>query len=140
MFANQDVVEGWIWHADLGSLRTCGSCWAMHGSFHPVTEVLDDHYNGRCAAVPVTSGLPGSPPSNWGIPRGSDAFGRLSPSRQSAVAHAGGWGAFYRAWRSGAVTFEQLSRIHADDVFGAMRVQASLVSVLGDEAIRYYAR
>lgn len=53
MLVNQDVVKGWVWHSALG-LRTCASCWALHGSFHPLTERLTDHPNGRCSPVPIT--------------------------------------------------------------------------------------
>lgn len=46
--ANPSIVEGWIWMAAIGDPRTCLSCIAMHGSLHPLSEKLDDHFNGRC--------------------------------------------------------------------------------------------
>lgn len=50
--ANSDVVPGWTWLATL-DLRTCPSCWGMHGTIHPVSEPgPDDHQQGRCARVP----------------------------------------------------------------------------------------
>lgn len=45
--ANDDIVEGWIWHS-AADKRTCGSCWAMHGTVHKLEERLDDHPSGRC--------------------------------------------------------------------------------------------
>lgn len=52
--ANADILDGWIWHADLSS-RTCPSCWAMHGTVHAVDEPGPiDHHQGRCTALPVT--------------------------------------------------------------------------------------
>lgn len=52
--ANTDVLAGWEWVSALDS-RTCPSCFAQHGSQHPVDEPGPiDHPQGRCAALPVT--------------------------------------------------------------------------------------
>lgn len=50
--ANDGVVKGWRWSASLDG-RTCPSCWAMHGTIHPLSEDMESHPNCRCAAVPV---------------------------------------------------------------------------------------
>lgn len=53
-FANADVLEGWLWVAELGP-RTCVSCWVQHGTLHPIEEEgPKDHQQGRCARVPKT--------------------------------------------------------------------------------------
>ena len=49
--ANDDVVQGWIWYADIA--KACPACLAMHGTVHGNNETLDDHYNGGCL-VPET--------------------------------------------------------------------------------------
>ena len=52
-----DVLDGWIWHAELNSSRgrTCPSCWAKHGTVHPLTEPGPiDHQQGRCSRTPKT--------------------------------------------------------------------------------------
>lgn len=50
--ANADVLAGWTWHSTLDS-RTCQSCWAMHGTVHPVEQEGPwDHQQGRCARLP----------------------------------------------------------------------------------------
>ena len=49
-----DVLTGWQWVASL-SPRTCESCWAMHGTTHPLSDPGPlDHQQGRCARVPVS--------------------------------------------------------------------------------------
>lgn len=49
-----DVLAGWTWLCALDA-RTCPSCWAQHGSVHPVEEFgPDDHQQGRCTALPLT--------------------------------------------------------------------------------------
>jgi hypothetical protein len=54
---NADVLAGWRWSCTL-SLRTCGSCLAMNGTFHSIEETLHDHPNGRCVMIPRPKGLP----------------------------------------------------------------------------------
>lgn len=52
--ANEDLVPGWIWSADLGP-NTCAACIEMNGTEHPAGETLYDHPNGRCAPIPKTA-------------------------------------------------------------------------------------
>lgn len=51
---NTAILEDWEWHASLTG-RTCPSCWAMHGTRHPLDESgPNDHPSGRCSRVTVT--------------------------------------------------------------------------------------
>lgn len=51
---NGDVLDGWVWHAKLDT-RTCPSCWAKHGTRHPLSEAGPiDHQQGRCSRTPKT--------------------------------------------------------------------------------------
>ena len=53
MAANADVLDGWIWFAILDeSVPPCESCLANHGQLFPLDQALDDHWNGRCVALP----------------------------------------------------------------------------------------
>ncbi len=129
------LVDYWTWHAALGQPRTCASCIAKHGSQHPVTEVLRDHHNGRCAQIPHVAGTP-----ERDIPSGESVFSAYSQQQQMALASAAGWLPQWRAWQDGAIKFSDLSRAHDDDVYGPMFTQASLKSLLGEQAAQYYER
>jgi SPP1 gp7 family putative phage head morphogenesis protein len=48
--ANDDIIDGWTWVCAC-TARSCASCWAMHGTVHPLSERLDDHPNGRCTTI-----------------------------------------------------------------------------------------
>jgi SPP1 gp7 family putative phage head morphogenesis protein len=54
MRANEDILEGWQWLAELDD-RTCPSCWSKHGEVFPMTiPGPDDHQQGRCTSLPAT--------------------------------------------------------------------------------------
>ena len=118
--ANADVVSGWIWWADLPG-EPCMSCIAEHGTEHPLTESLDDHYNGRCAALPL---LRGEAPGQVGA--GEDWFASLDEAKQKELMGESRWD----AWKSGRFDFSDLSATHEDDVYGTMRSEATLESLL----------
>lgn len=138
--ANEDIIEGWIWYATLGDPRTCVSCIAMHGTFHTNDEVLNDHYNGRCAMIPKTRswaelGLPDDlPESGPQVQSGRDWFDGLSDAEQQGYMGEAKW----RAWKDGAISWDDLTATHDDTVYGPMRVEASLKEILGEGAKDYY--
>ena len=119
--ANDDVVRGWIWYAELDS-ETCASCWAMHGTEHSLDETLDDHYNGRCTMLPMTIG------SSNDIKSGATQFGDLSEAEQRAILGD----AKFDAWKDGKFDFSQLSTQHDDPVYTSMRSETPLKNLLGE--------
>lgn len=119
--ANSDVVSGWIWYADLSS-ECCSACWAMHGSFHTNDETLDDHYNGRCTAIPLVVGAENE------ITSGEDEFNNLSEDEQRAIMGD----AKYEAWSEGKFEFSAMSNQHDDEVYGSMRTETSVKDLLGE--------
>lgn len=113
--ANRDIVTGWIWQAALDD-RTCLSCWAQHGSRHGVDEILNDHHNGRCVAIPIVplaARLGIQPPD---IPTGEQEFAKLTPAAQAKVMGAGK----YEAWKRGDFDFGELSQPYDDPIYGDM--------------------
>lgn len=137
--ANSDIVEGWIWHAKLGDGRTCISCIVQHGTIHPNTETLNDHHNGRCGMVPLTAswealGFKGLPDTRVQVAPGRDWFDGLSDAEQQTIMGKAKWA----AWKAGKIRWEDLSAEHDDDIYGTMRIEASLRSLLGDDADEFY--
>jgi len=117
--ANSDVVQGWIWHSALDS-ATCLSCIAMEGTIHPLSETLNDHYNGRCAMIPYLG-------DNAPEKTGQDWFETQSEATQKQMMGNEKW----KAWQGGAFEFKDLSGTHIDPVYGAMRGETSLKDLLG---------
>lgn len=138
--ANSHVVEGWVWWAELGSGRTCLSCVNMHGSLHPLDEVLNDHHSGRCTPLPQTRsyrelGLDVAE-ERPAITTGEAWFRGLPAAEQRAIMGP----AMYDAWKAGQFTFADLSAAYTDDVYGPMLREASLKGLLGERAKAYYSR
>lgn len=118
--ANADIVKGWIWFANLGDDRTCMSCIAMHGTVHPLSEPLNDHHNGRCTMLPLIEGI------NYIDQLGEEWFNAQSEERRIKLMGK----ERYRAYKDGKFTFDRLSSIYNDEVFGEMRVETSLKGLL----------
>jgi SPP1 gp7 family putative phage head morphogenesis protein len=87
--ASSDVLAGWTWLATLDR-RTCPSCWAMHGTVHPVDEPGPlDHQQGRCARLPKLRtwrelGFDVDEPPDL-TPDAASRFAALPPADQLAV-------------------------------------------------------
>lgn len=120
--ATDGIVTGWVWFAELDS-DVCLSCVAQHGTIHPLSESLNDHYNGRCAPLPYIPEF-GNPVEQTG----QAWFENLSPEMQKKMMGAARWD----AWKAGAFEFEKLSKEHPNDVYGTMRTEASLKDLIGE--------
>lgn len=121
--ANGDIIKGWIWYASL-DLRTCMSCVNMHGSVHPLSEPLNDHHNGRCDMLPFPQGLDAI--NDSGFQTGEEWFNAQNDEfKEKSMGKAK-----YAAWKNGEFTFDQLTQEYTDPVYGVMRNEASLKSIL----------
>lgn len=135
--ANQDVLRGWRWAAAL-SLRTCGSCVAMHGTWHRLDERLEDHPNGRCSAIYETKpwselGFEGVPDTRPELPDAEAWLRGLSEADQARV--LGNQGA--ALWRTGQVALHEFTERRDNAVWGAMRTLKPVSRILADKAERW---
>ena len=121
--ANSDVLAGWVWHADL-STETCASCIAMHGTVHSLDEVLNDHYNGRCAPIPLLVGQ-----DNPLAGAGEAWFTQQDEATQKGMLGEDKWA----AWKEGKFGFSDLTGNYQSEVYGSMRVEKSLKELIGQE-------
>jgi hypothetical protein len=124
MAANSDVLDGWVWFAILDdAVPPCESCLANHGQLFPLEETLDDHYNGRCVAIPHVIG-----DDNPVSQSGEDWFRSLPADKQAEVLGQ----SKLAALNEGKFEFSQLTQQTQDDVFGTMRVGVSLKDLTGE--------
>jgi hypothetical protein len=123
MVVNQDVLDGWVWNTNFDK-RTCMSCVVMHGTIHPVEEVLNDHHNGRCVAIPLVKGF--TPVIQE---TGIEWFEKQSEATQRAMMGR----EYYHAWKGGAYQLSEMTTVHRDEVYGDMRTEARLWQLLGAE-------
>jgi hypothetical protein len=138
--ANADIVKGWIWSASLDA-TVCMACVSMHGSFHELDEICNDHFSGRCAMVPVTTawadlGFDSGQEVTAGIQTGQEWFNDMPESDQRQRMGP----SMFDAYKDGIVSFNQLTTTTTDDLYGPMRHRASLESIVGKDTADAYKR
>jgi hypothetical protein len=112
---HEDVLDGWVWHCELNSSRgrTCPSCFAMHGTKHPLTEPgPNDHQQGRCSRAPKTKswadlGFEGIDEPDDLIPDARAIFNALPEGEQIAIMGR----RRLELLRSGEIAWEDLSEL-----------------------------
>lgn len=161
--ANDNIVKGWRWNSAADS-RTCPSCWAMHGTIHPLTENMESHVNCRCSASPETYTYE-ELYKRWGLnPEegrkidlmndreevykkynispdklrramgGEEAFRSLSEAEQRGILGNTRW----LAWRDGKLSFGDFVKKTYDPEYGDGIGLPSLRETLGEETKREY--
>lgn len=117
--ANKDIVKGWRWGSALDG-RTCMSCLALHGKTFTLDDPLNDHFNGRCAMIPITRFNAGEE-----VLTGEQWFSKLPESEQRAIMGKAKW----QAWKDNEFEFEDLTGLYDDPVFGKMAYARSLKEI-----------
>lgn len=119
IMANDDVLEGWIWHS-ARDRRTCEVCWSMDGRLFTVvagltdtaghqsvpgdavkaTDYLEGHVNCRCTLIPRPKsygdilGDPSLPDERPAVTTGAEEFAKLSPGQQASILGPGKFALF----------------------------------------------
>lgn len=114
--ATDGLVSAWIWYANLEG-NPCMSCISMHGTIHPLDEILDDHYNGECAALPLIDGLD-NPVEQLG-----QAWFDVQPAERQLELMGPGK---LEAYQAGKFSFDALSNRQDHDIYGTMRTETPL--------------
>lgn len=125
---NFEVEDDHTYVANGFVVHNCVACYAMHNTWHPNSERLQDHPNGACAAIPHIRGMPKP------IPDGGERFAQLPPEQQRAALGR----AKYDAWRDGAFDFRDLAGAHHSDRWGNSVRERSLASLVGEGRAREY--
>jgi len=132
---NASVLDGWTWVSALGK-RTCASCFAQHGSLHPLTEVMATHPRCRCSMAPATKSWRelgfGDTPESVKIEKGPDIFRRLPVDEQRATLGPGKLAAL----RSNGITLPDLVARKDSPVWGPGTSEASLAAARRNAAAR----
>lgn len=124
-FAAVPEIDGWTWVAALDG-RTCGSCYALHGTEWPDGAEMESHPNCRCVPAPR---VPGQPPL---VTPGADLLSRMS--EEDLAARFGPGKAAALADRR--ILPEDLIGSRRSPVWGTTRTEASLRGALENAARR----
>lgn len=113
------VVTGWTWYSSLKK-NTCAACYAMHGTFHPISERLNDHPNGACTSIPAVKG------DYFKIAEGKKIFDRLKKSDQQKILGQG----LFTLFIKGDIELEDTVSEIPNSLWGSMRRQSSITQAL----------
>ncbi len=122
--ANRAVLQGWVWVCAC-DLRSCPSCWAMHGTFHDFREVFGSHPNCRCGPLPQVRGLPALIPEDQA---GAARFDRLSEEDQLQVLGP----KKHELYQSGRIRLEDMTVKTYDRSWGPQRHEATIAESLAN--------
>lgn len=122
--ANDDVIQGWYWVASL-SRRTCATCIALHGTFHPLEERMASHVQCRCTAIPALTGQP-SPIAE----SGEAWFDKQNEATQRAII---GTNAGYEAFKRGDLRLRDFVGEKRNPLWGKSYVQLGVKRALDGE-------
>lgn len=120
--ANSDLITGWQWSTSLDA-DVCGACLSLEGKVFQLDEIMDGHYNCRCAIIPVILGQPAIDEN-----RGQDWFDSQDEATQRSILGPGK----YDAYTAGLFEFGQLSTQKPDAVYGTMRVETPLKDLVSN--------
>lgn len=134
---NLEVDEDHSYIANGFVVHNCAACWAMHGTEHRLDEILDDHPNGRCTAIPLSRtwaeigarygvDLSDIPDTNPEIEPGTALFEKLSQEQQIKILGPAKW----QAWKDGKFALADIVGRARSKEWGTHRYERSLKEIL----------
>lgn len=120
--ANAEAVRGWVWLCAC-DLRSCPSCWAMHGTFHDHREVFGSHPNCRCSPAPQVRGMSALVPDDK---NGPARFGRLDEDEQREILGP----KKFELYQAGRIRLEDMTVKTYDRDWGPQRHEATIAEAL----------
>lgn len=125
---NSDIVGSWTWFAALDP-RTCASCWAKHGSNYPLDQILNDHHQGRCVAIPNIKDGERYGLQPLEIEDGETVFNRLTETQQLEILGE----TKLDLYRRNQFRFADLSHPYENNIYGTMVREATIGELLRNE-------
>lgn len=120
-FFGEDALQvQYMWICQL-SIRSCGTCVALHGTIHDLSDDLQDHPNGSCIKVPYIDGV--SQPIQTGV----EWFARQDASTQRTIL---GTHRAYDLYASGKASLNDFVGIHQSHEYGNSVYQRSAKELL----------
>lgn len=122
-YQQDPAVDGWTWWSALDR-RTCASCWAQHGTVHPLGEAMATHPNCRCVALPKTVSFRslGIDLDDPVVEAGPDLFAALPADTQTDILGPGKAAAYH----AGEIRLEDLVEHRTSPAWGPSTSEASL--------------
>lgn len=116
---NREIVLGWWWSSALDA-RTCPACIANHGNKFDVDQGLNDHFNGRCAMVPITRLTVNDP-----VQTGEEWLKEQPKNLQKTIMGKARW----QAWQDGEFKLADVIDSYEHTLYGTMYHAASLKQI-----------
>lgn len=117
--SNAQVITGWLWNCRL-SARSCAACIFLHGTIHPLTEVLEDHPRGQCFPTPYLASMND-------VERGVDWFERQDDTTKRDIL---GSDVAWEAYKAGT-SLEAFVGVRHDHGYSPMVYQKSVKQITG---------
>ena len=118
------VVEGWYWNCAC-DVHSCPVCWAMHGTWHSLSEPFGSHPSCRCYVSPALKDFRKSPEEKDVRPKpvsGSERFARLTEDKQRQVLGQ----TRFELWKGGEAKLADFVHTENDPKWGIVRRVALL--------------
>ena len=125
---NSNIVGSWTWLSALDR-RTCSSCLSKHGSTFPLEQILNDHHQGRCTAIPnvINAERYGIEPTV--LETGENWFNQQPRNIQEEIFGP----SKLAAYLNNEFQFSELSTPYENNIYGTMLRETTLRELLNEQ-------